>query len=206
VCRTSGTGVVVGCVECIGPNVPGGNDQGYNDSACNPNDATKIQECDANNKLVERACAGSKVCQGATPSSCDTCDDGVTGTADVVCTQPNLIAAQKCGGCTIDIDGGNGSQTANLVECTEDAIDSAVISGGSNTCAGQGFGPAVGSWGGVSNCCRDSTEGYSGCIDNTGPQTVDYGFPTNGVPGVPQCCGDFANVGGGGAFAYCVEP
>jgi hypothetical protein len=197
VCRTSSTGVVLGCVECIGPGVAGGNAQGVNDSTCDPASAGTILECDANNELTPRACEGTKVCTGATPSTCGTCSDGI-GITPVTCTDTNLVAAQVCGGCTIDTDGINGAATAVLSSCTEAAMAATVVAGGLPTCADQSQGTAI-PWAGVTDCCSFVANGFAGCTDG------GYGLPTP-VSGAADCCTNTVIAGGGGTFAYCVEP
>jgi|GEM_PF-4042791 len=90
VCRISGANVSLGCVACIGPSIPGGNEDGATDSRCEPNVAKNLQECSAQNTWsAARACSGSKMCVNPTSGSCGTCK---VSNMDVVCSQTNIAA------------------------------------------------------------------------------------------------------------------
>jgi hypothetical protein len=92
-CRSSGANVPLGCVACIGPNVPGGNENGTTDSRCEPSNAKNLQECPADNTWASgRACSGSKMCVNPASGSCGTC---MVGSMTVVCTQRNVAMAES---------------------------------------------------------------------------------------------------------------
>jgi hypothetical protein len=87
-CRISGANVSLGCVACIGPDVPGGNEEGATDSRCEPDNPKNLQECSADNTWDSaRACSGSKMCVNPMSGSCGTCK---VSDMDVVCSQPRI--------------------------------------------------------------------------------------------------------------------
>jgi hypothetical protein len=95
VCRVSDSGAALGCVECLGPSAPGGNDEGTADSRCDPSDSKKVQECGADNTWTSgRNCANGKACVGPSAGSCGTCPDG--NGMMVVCSQAMLPNGGTC--------------------------------------------------------------------------------------------------------------
>lgn len=93
-CRTTGASVVLGCVQCVGPNAVGGNDDGTADSRCDPNDDKKLQECgDDNTWAASRMCSGTRTCVPPQTESCGTCMGGSGAT--FVCTESRLAADQS---------------------------------------------------------------------------------------------------------------
>jgi hypothetical protein len=97
VCRVTGAGVALGCVACVGPKVPGGNEDHTTDSRCEPNNAKNLQECgDDNTWIAGRACSGSKMCVNPASGACGTCK---VNNMDVVCTQSNIAAQQSAATC-----------------------------------------------------------------------------------------------------------
>jgi hypothetical protein len=98
-CRVTDSGVVLGCVECVGTQAPGGNDEGTSDTRCDPNDMKKIQDCsDTNAWSTSRSCSGSKNCVSPAAGTCGTCT-GSSG-ATVTCTDADLAADQAGASCT----------------------------------------------------------------------------------------------------------
>jgi hypothetical protein len=90
VCRISSANADVGCVECIGPNVPGGNEEGTADSRCEPGNDKNVQECSADNTwAAARACSGSRMCVKPSTGTCGICHIVATD-KDIVCTQSNI--------------------------------------------------------------------------------------------------------------------
>ena len=90
-CRVTDSGVTLGCVECIGPKAPGGNDEGTSDSRCDPGDAKKVQDCNDNNTWAAgRACSGSKLCVSPTLGTCGNCQ-GADSNTMIVCSNTNLM-------------------------------------------------------------------------------------------------------------------
>ena len=103
-CRVSSTGAAVGCVECVGPNVVGGNEYGFTDSRCtdttgaypgNPPDAA-TQTCSNTNTWPAAAttiCAGGTSCGQTKPGlSCrGACPDPFDYGGD--CTASGLASA-----------------------------------------------------------------------------------------------------------------
>ena len=91
-CRVTDSGETLGCVECIGPKAPGGNDEGTSDSRCDPGDGKKVQDCtDDNTWAAGRSCSGSKMCVGPTLGSCGNCM-GMDANTMIVCSNTNLMA------------------------------------------------------------------------------------------------------------------
>jgi hypothetical protein len=88
-CRVTSSGVTLGCVECVGPGAPGGNADGAADSRCDAMDATKLQECGADNHwATSRMCAGTKMCVAPVMPSCGLCMGA--GTRSLTCSQAAL--------------------------------------------------------------------------------------------------------------------
>jgi hypothetical protein len=197
-CRTSGTSEVLGCIECVGPAAPGGNEGGVTDSMCDPSVNTHIVECDTDNTFkASRACGGAKVCQGGAASSCGNCSGDV-------CTESNLnayqLAQQSCQGCqvyTYDPINDVFDQTF-IPNCTQTAVAGTVNADGT-TCGAQGFGSAT-SWAGFADCCSDYANGpdVQGC--------AAYGESPTAAGGYLDCCDNHASFDMNGSFAYCAEP
>jgi hypothetical protein len=88
-CRVTSSGVTLGCVECVGPGAPGGNADGAADSRCDAMDATKLQECGADNHwATSRMCAGTKMCVAPVMPSCGACMGA--GGRSLTCSQAAL--------------------------------------------------------------------------------------------------------------------
>lgn len=98
-CRLSAANVDLGCLECIGPMVPGGNEEGTTDSRCDPDNAKNVQECsDDNTWAASRACSGSKTCVSPVVGTCGVCTIASTG-HEIVCSQSNIaddVAGASC--------------------------------------------------------------------------------------------------------------
>jgi hypothetical protein len=75
-CRTSAIGLTLGCVECVGPNVDGGNEIGLIDTRCSA-DAAGIETCGSDNDW-------------GSPTGCLTTETCVPDGPVAVCT-PNLV-------------------------------------------------------------------------------------------------------------------
>jgi hypothetical protein len=202
VCRVSGAGEHIGCVECIGPNVLAGNEWGYMDTRCDTATATvgNVQECGDNNAWqASRACAGGKSCRTVNGSSCGVCYNGVTSTT---CTETNLAMQQRCGSCTLTSIG------TTLSICTNSTIASYISGASCQSLFGDG--PATGTlagtttWGGYTDCCDGkSSTGVNGeFLQNYGCMARGYGTPTS-AGGVPDCCSAYVTAGSGASFAYC---
>ena len=193
-CRVTDSGVPLGCVACVGPAAPGGNDEGTADSRCDPQDVKKVQECgDDNSWQAGRTCSGSKSCKNPASGSCASC----MGTHNsFVCTQTNIVNEPICGSCNVAVTAGS----ISIGVCSEAAI--AATSGATSaTCTGQGKG-TPGSWGGVADCCSlahttAGTQFGSSCIN------LGYGSPS-AWSNLPDCCGSYQlGPGGAASFAYC---
>lgn len=99
VCRASGANAELGCIECIGAKVPGGNEEGVTDSRCEPDLDKNVQECgDDNTWSASRACSGSKLCVKPAASSCGVCTVEATGST-IICTDSNIAADLSGGSC-----------------------------------------------------------------------------------------------------------
>ncbi|MBN1653788.1 MAG: hypothetical protein JXA30_08430 [Deltaproteobacteria bacterium] len=107
-CRVSKTGIAIGCVECVGPNVVGGNEEGLIDSRC---DDDMIQECNEDNDDFEDAneCEGDYVCQD--PSASLTCEGTCEGASGHTVLCAEQLIQQMCGDCLVTGYG-------NVEECT----------------------------------------------------------------------------------------
>jgi hypothetical protein len=193
-CRVTDSGVSLGCVACVGPSAPGGNDEGTADSRCDPTDGKKVQECaDDNTWQAGRTCSGGKSCKSPASGTCAPC----MGThSSFACTQSNIVSEPICGACSVHTSGGG---TVQIGSCSEATI-AATTGATSTTCAGQSLG-AAGSWGGVADCCATAhtTAGAlsSSCVN------LGYGSPS-AWGNVPDCCGSYQlGPGGAASFAYC---
>ena len=204
-CRVSSTGTHGGCVECIGPDVLGGNQWGYMDTRCDPAAATQVQECqDDNSWAASRACNGATSCRMVNGSSCGTCSiDGVV----MPCTESNLATEQICGQCTH-------ANIGTLASCRDATIVSLTASTTVDTCetlfgdgtateaAGQPTGTAE--WGGWLDCCDGMAVGGADgeFLQNSTCTSRGYGTPV-AAGGAPDCCSLWVSAGVGAAFAYC---
>ena len=89
-CRRSGMGKHLGCVQCVGPQVTGGNEEGAVDSRCNA-DASGFQTCQADNTwpAQDTACTGTEHCvkqrDGAITGVCSNYGCSATSTRSRVC-------------------------------------------------------------------------------------------------------------------------
>jgi hypothetical protein len=186
-CRVSGQGEHVGCVQCIGPEVLGGNALGIMDSRCA--DAANVQTCAADNTWsASRACTAGTTCTGPVGATCGNCLSAAGNL--VVCTETNVNDQELCGGCTVN--------ATALSVCTETAISA--LTTGAETCATH-FGGASTAWGGEPDCCDGNTGAFlqytnEGCID------LFYGAPSP-WGGETQCCATAQLAAGGPDFAYC---
>jgi hypothetical protein len=116
VCRLSGANTDLGCLECIGPKVPGGNEEGTADSRCEPGNDKNVQECSADNTWTAgRACAGSRMCVKPVLGTCGICRIAATG-KDIVCTQSN-VAANLSGATCESLDFGAPSPWGGVSDC-----------------------------------------------------------------------------------------
>jgi hypothetical protein len=188
-CRISGRGEHVGCVECIGPDVLGGNTLGFMDTRCDPADATRVQSCNTSNAWdASRACTSGTSCVGPNVASCGTCLSAA-GT-NVVCTETNIDNEQVCGACTVNL--------TLLPECTEAAINT--LTTGAESCTSQFTGTTT-AWGGEPDCCNGSGGAFLQTTNET-CGTMGYGIA---IPwgGQPDCCSAFLVAAGGPNFAYC---
>jgi hypothetical protein len=87
-CRRSGEGVHLGCVECVGPGVLGGNEEGAIDSRCSA-DGHSYQTCQSDNTWpkAQTACQTGERCikqrDGAVKGTCS--DDGCKNDTSQLC-------------------------------------------------------------------------------------------------------------------------
>jgi hypothetical protein len=197
VCRVTDSGASLGCVECIGPKSPGGNDDGTVDTRCDPNAANKVQECgDDNNWLDSRMCADGKHCVSPAATSCGNCD-GARGTS-FECTQSNIAAEPICGGCSVATSSG----MTQLSVCSE-AVIAATPNVTNISCtsqAPQSLG-APGSWGGVSDCCA-SAQTSAGAQLSASCASLGYGAPGS-WGNTPDCCAAYQLGSSTASFAFC---
>ncbi|MDH5673285.1 MAG: hypothetical protein OEZ06_14115 [Myxococcales bacterium] len=199
-CRVSSAGVHTGCVECVGPNVLGGNQWGYMDTRCDPAASTQVQDCGGDNTwLSSRACSAGTSCRMVNGSSCGLCN---IGGLSMPCTDSNWATQQLCGSCLV-----NGS----TVVCTETNV--VAYSSPTSTCMslfGDGTASAEAtypdgttSWGGYLNCCDGDGGGGDGqFLQTSSCVTSGWGTPT-AAGGYDDCCSTRVVAGVGAAFAYC---
>lgn len=116
-CRASGAGVVLGCVECVGPSVIGGNEEKLVDSRCS---GEAVQDCNAANSGFENSteCTGNLHCQPAGSRECIGTCTSASGYS-VTCAQH--LRQQQCGSCNLP---GYGT----VATCTRTALSTAVSS------------------------------------------------------------------------------
>jgi hypothetical protein len=197
VCRVSDAGAALGCVACIGPQAPGGNDEGTVDSRCDPQDANKLQECgDDNNWQASRSCANGKHCVGPTSAMCGPCN-GARGTS-FTCTQSNIAAEPICGGCSVATSSGN----TQLSVCSQ-AMIAATPNVTHTTCVTQtpqSLG-APNNWGGVPDCCA-SAQTTAGALLNASCTSLGYGA-AGAWGNTPDCCANYQLGSGAASFAFC---
>jgi len=114
-CRRSGAGVVLGCVECVGPEVVGGNEDSLVDSRC---DDDTVQECNADNDDFEDItdCGDDFDCQP--PSYGLMCTEYCYSASGnfVLCAEQFI--QQQCDPCTV-------AGLGYLSECTVTALENA---------------------------------------------------------------------------------
>ncbi|MET0386830.1 MAG: hypothetical protein ABW321_12765 [Polyangiales bacterium] len=117
-CRVTGAGIVLGCVECIGPAASGGNAEGTSDSRCDPDSTNALQDCSDDNTWAEpRTCSGTKVCVDPTLGTCGSCA-GATGTM-VTCSESALQANDESASCE-SLGYGEPSAWGGLSDCCAD--------------------------------------------------------------------------------------
>jgi hypothetical protein len=195
-CRISSRGEGLGCVECIGPNVLGGNDQGVSETRCDPAALAKLQLCGADNTWAPSTdCGAGTTCTGPV-QDCGYCTSELG--SYLPCTDTNLNnSAETCGTTYSCYD----SVTATYIyPCTESNIPALppVVDGGSpvqRTCADIGQGSPV-NWAGFTDCCSSQQVGVINSC-----QTNGYG-PASAWGGQPDCCRDYQNFLGSG-LSYC---
>ena len=196
VCRVSGSGAGLGCVQCVGPKAPGGNRDGLVDTRCDPDDDKKIQDCGENNNwLSSRTCSDGKSCSAPVAQTCGMCTGSAGGMFP--CTDSNLRTEQICAGCSVPLTAGG--PTA-IPKCTQTAI-AAVTSTATTMCSGVTNGGSPGSWAGEADCCS----GYQRTalqVSNASCLTLGYGAPGSWA-GVPDCCSSYQVGSAGAGFAYC---
>lgn len=105
-CRTSKNGSTIGCVECMGPNAPGGNDSGLVDTRCAQ--GTDLQTCNQQNTWATATNCGSGMsCFIGSPVACGQCPNVFSPGAcsesflrsqfGSVCPNFGLGTARRCG-------------------------------------------------------------------------------------------------------------
>jgi len=137
-CRTSQTGVVAGCLECLGPNVHGGNDTGLVDSRCTT-DGKGVEVCGADNAWQAATSCGAGTCFVGRARSCGDCPNfGIQG----ICSESFLD--QQLGSTNACQQFGFGKTTA--CGSTPDCCGSACVasSGAFAFCAPKGFSACLG--------------------------------------------------------------
>jgi hypothetical protein len=200
-CRVSSRGEGLGCVQCIGPEVLGGNAQGVIDTRCDPSSTANVQECVAGNTWgPSSTCGSGTTCRGA-QQVCGNCfyENGFTfGT----CSNALIDnVAESCGTCWVYVNDGY----QQVFPCSQGSLPATLIEGGStpNTCDSLGMGPA-GPWGVVADCCS-GTDAF-GAAFRTGMiatcETMGYGTPSLWA-GVDDCCESFQQIVGSTSLAYC---
>lgn len=220
-CRENRSGFAIGCVECIGTDIVGGNEQGVVDSRCEEN---VVQQCNDDNDGFEETedCGDAEedaVCQApgslVCASNCNYATNDAT-TDNITCSQ--ALMKQGCGPCTI------GSIT--LPVCTEEAIENinegetldvvaaptdggtatyckgtyTVVGADAGTPADYDFGDSSAAYGGVDGCCADKQNAALA----TAPCGEDVG--TVKTTNVDDCCiGKATGVAGSATVAWCKE-
>jgi hypothetical protein len=123
-CRISGTGIHTGCIECLGPKVPGGNEDGVADTTC---EDTKYKACGADNKWQSATdCGSGKTCVPPPQFNTSICDMCTSGSGnEVYCTPSAVNDTESCGTCELapapEASGGTGPQGI----CTQNNIAAA---------------------------------------------------------------------------------
>jgi hypothetical protein len=137
-CRTSQSGVVAGCVECMGPSVRGGNDTGIVDSRCST-DGKGVEVCGADNAWQASTSCGTGTCFVGRARSCGDCPNfGISGT----CTESFID--QRFGtsnGCQ-QFGFGNTTACGSTPDCCGNAC--VASSGAFAFCAPKGFSACLG--------------------------------------------------------------
>jgi hypothetical protein len=208
-CRVSSVGEHLGCVECVGADVIGGNEWGYEDTRCDPDALEDIQSCGDDNSWEDaRGCDSDRVCHMVNGSSCGTCSiNGVFMT----CTETNVAMQQRCGPCSHANLG-----VSPIASCRNTTIVSLTSATTTDTCEDLfGDGPAataVGgvdgttTWGGVTDCCDGASPTGADGEFLIGHDCASRFFGTPVASGAPDCCSSYAIPGVGPAFAYCAIP
>jgi hypothetical protein len=195
VCRSTGAGVPLGCVECIGPNAVGGNAEGAADSRCDPDDAERLQDCSAGNTWsAGRQCSGDKTCVSPNTGTCSDCTGSRGGTFQ--CTESNIIAEPLCDSCEVMVSSGS---PVTVTPCSEASIAN-TANATSTTCAAQGHG-SPSNYAGVDNCCATAQK----TAGSKGASCSSLGFGAPSAWGnVSDCCANNqVAMGGTASFAYC---
>jgi hypothetical protein len=188
-CRVSRYGEHVGCVECIGSDVFGGNALGYIDTRCAPTNPDAVQSCgDDNTWGASRTCATGMSCAGQTTQECGICLSA-NGFSAVQCSEANLGTVQECGGCAINwLDELGDPQTLTLATCTASAIDAAPTYQ-PETCFTQ-FGVGTIATLDAVDCCNTSL-----AVQPRSATCTDLGHSAPSAwGGVSDCCGNYQNV------------
>lgn len=199
-CRVSSAGEHTGCVDCLGPEVAGGNSHGFADTKC---EGDMFVSCGANNRWNDAencgrgtACVpptlGYNVCgpclsgSGVSLAECsqalvnDTqiCDNCLSASgATVVCTNTNVNDdPEVCDECLMP-DASSDTCTETNITLHDDA-DTDV-----ETCATEGYGSPASSYGGEPDCCLNTRSG-------TGPTScfLLYGVSWTAWGGETDCC------------------
>ncbi len=136
-CRVSGAGRALGCVECVGTAVKGGNENGVSDTQCDPTSPTKLRKCGDNNKYAAGTSCTNTCVQGSTSDTCGSCQ-GIGGTTLTQCTNSTIASEPACGPCTV-YDTNVGGAVATLTHCTNTAI-AAAGSTITESCTTQNYG------------------------------------------------------------------
>lgn len=182
-CRTAASGEVLGCVECVGTDAPGGNAEGVADSYCPATDS--VRSCGADNTwALAEACPDGTSCAGSQAPACGSCN-GPLGGVLPVCTNAAGIAEPYCAPC---VAAGGAACTATNI-AGNDGTD----------CSDVGDAAAGSSYGGEADCCASAQTTYGG-----------YNVETNWCPssawaGELDCCLSAQQGGGGASVAECVE-
>ncbi|HEX7480329.1 MAG TPA: hypothetical protein VF331_21190, partial [Polyangiales bacterium] len=195
-CRQSGTGLGLGCLECVGPSVTGGNEQGVTDTQCDPNAATKLQKCGTNNKwAASNTCTNSCV-QGSPFDTCGSCL-GIGGTTLTHCTQSAIQSEYVCDTCNV-YDSTSGLYVT-IPQCTNTAVGTAVAG---ETCSTQGLGTPT-TVGTTVGCCFSKmvTAVYSTTYGSTASCVAQSHGSASYFAGYSGCCAD-AQIHAS-TYAYC---
>jgi hypothetical protein len=189
--------------------VIGGNEWGYKDTRCDPDDLEDVQSCDDDNTWdSSRGCDSGRICHMVNGASCGNCS---VNSVLMQCTETNLAMQQRCGPCTHANLG-----VTPLAICRNASIVSLTSGSTMDTCDSLfGDGPAPTPVSGVDG--TTTWGGYADCCDGASPTGVDgefligqdcasRGYGTPIASGAPDCCSLYSIAGVGPAFAYCAFP